>query len=453
MSALDATSAQDNDVSPPNNAAADQGAAPESPFKNKSYFAHWLGTSVSGLGDFFTLIAMPWLVLSYTSDKSVLGMVLALQAVPRAVFILLGGAITDRISAKTTLFVSYILFMTTLLTLSALLLSNGLSLWMIYGFALSLGLISAFSMPASESILPQLVDKAQLPAGNAGLMGTRQISKIIAPVLAGLVIWGVADPAISDSEPDRSGLATAFAVNALTFALALIALWFVKPRQVETPPHTASIFSSVSSGFRYLFADMGLVTIILYMCCLTFFAVGPLTITIPLFAEERLQNGALDFGLLFTINGIGALFGYIIGPKIKQPKPAQLGLLVFGVDLVAGAAVFLFGGANSMLSAGPCLAIIGICNSISMVVAFSWIQQRIAPQMMGRAMSLMMFAVMGLTPISMATTGFLIDLYSLTYVIYGAGIAIMAIGLLGMSIPGVRGFAAKEAKNAHLVLN
>jgi MFS family permease len=58
----------------------------------------FVGAFTSLLGDQFALIATPWLVLQLTNDPLTLGAVLALEGIPRAVFILFGGAITDRLS-------------------------------------------------------------------------------------------------------------------------------------------------------------------------------------------------------------------------------------------------------------------------------------------------------------------------------------------------------------------
>lgn len=58
------------------------------------------GTSTSLLGDQFALIATPWLVLQLTGDPLALGIVLALEGFPRALFMLLGGAVTDRLSPR-----------------------------------------------------------------------------------------------------------------------------------------------------------------------------------------------------------------------------------------------------------------------------------------------------------------------------------------------------------------
>jgi hypothetical protein len=56
------------------------------------------GSGISLLGDQFVLIATPWLVLQLTDNS----LVLALEGIPRAVLMLLGGAITDRLSPLVT---------------------------------------------------------------------------------------------------------------------------------------------------------------------------------------------------------------------------------------------------------------------------------------------------------------------------------------------------------------
>jgi MFS family permease len=64
------------------------------------------GSATSLLGDQFALIATPWLVLKLTGDPLALGLVLALEGLPRAVFMLLGGAITDRLSPRLVMLIS-----------------------------------------------------------------------------------------------------------------------------------------------------------------------------------------------------------------------------------------------------------------------------------------------------------------------------------------------------------
>lgn len=66
----------------------------------------WIGQGISVLGDQFYLIALPWLVLQLTGDALAVGTVLALVAFPRAVFMLVGGALIDRFSPPNVMLAS-----------------------------------------------------------------------------------------------------------------------------------------------------------------------------------------------------------------------------------------------------------------------------------------------------------------------------------------------------------
>src|SRR5690349_17376118 len=71
-----------------------------SPWGDRNF--RWLmaGGALSMTGDQFTLIALPWLVLELSGDPLALGVVIALMGIPRAVFILVGGAVVDRHSPQ-----------------------------------------------------------------------------------------------------------------------------------------------------------------------------------------------------------------------------------------------------------------------------------------------------------------------------------------------------------------
>lgn len=105
----------------------------------------WLmaGGLVSALGDQFTLIALPWLVLKMTGDPFTLGLVIAVMSIPRAIFILFGGALVDRYSPKRVLMLTKYANAALLGALAAMVLSNHVSLPAVLALALGLGLASA----------------------------------------------------------------------------------------------------------------------------------------------------------------------------------------------------------------------------------------------------------------------------------------------------------------------
>lgn len=66
----------------------------------------WLGESISALGDQFYLVALPWLTLQMTGSGLALGTVLMAAAIPRALFVLVGGALSDRAAPRALILAS-----------------------------------------------------------------------------------------------------------------------------------------------------------------------------------------------------------------------------------------------------------------------------------------------------------------------------------------------------------
>jgi MFS family permease len=129
-----------------------------------------VGAFISLLGDQFALIATPWLVLQLTNDPVALGTVLALEGIPRAVFILFGGAITDRLSPRRVMLIANMIrfFLTAFMALVVF--SGVVQVWMLYVFGLLFGIVAGFAIPAETSIVPMLVDEQELQAGNLIMM-------------------------------------------------------------------------------------------------------------------------------------------------------------------------------------------------------------------------------------------------------------------------------------------
>src|SRR5437762_1781086 len=75
-------------------------AAPVHPLRNPQYRKLLIGSSISFVGDQFYLVALPWLVLQQTGSAVAMSTVLMAGAIPRAVLMLMGGVLTDRISPR-----------------------------------------------------------------------------------------------------------------------------------------------------------------------------------------------------------------------------------------------------------------------------------------------------------------------------------------------------------------
>src|SRR4051812_25618759 len=161
----------------------------------------WLigGSAISLLGDQFTIVALPWLVLRLTGDPGAVGLVLALVGVPRAVLLLVGGAAVDRFSPRRVLMLTKYVN-TVLLAVLAIGVQQGLlGLPAIAMLSLALGVSTAFSLPSGSSILAHALPPALLPGANGAVMSARQLSMFLGPLLAGLLIALFGDAAHGSS--------------------------------------------------------------------------------------------------------------------------------------------------------------------------------------------------------------------------------------------------------------
>ncbi|HJL62019.1 MAG TPA: MFS transporter, partial [Pseudomonadales bacterium] len=190
--------------------------------KSRNFLLLWAGSLISMVGDAFSMIALPWLVIQLTDNAFTLGTVMATAAIPRALFILVGGALADRFSPRRVIMDTKILYLVLVTMLSALVISESIEMWMVYVFALLIGAVGAFAFPAQSAILPQLVDKDELQVANSVMGGTAQICFLVGPALAGglIVILSGGDLTnlSADSPPDDlRAIGTVFAIDAITF--------------------------------------------------------------------------------------------------------------------------------------------------------------------------------------------------------------------------------------------
>src|SRR5262249_29772015 len=117
----------------------------------------WIGQGVSLFGDQFYLVALPWLTLQLTGSGLALGTVLVIAGISRAIFQLLGGAVTDRVPALTLMIVSNVARALATAAITALVITGVARLWHLYLLSIIFGMLDAFFVPAYLSVVPILI--------------------------------------------------------------------------------------------------------------------------------------------------------------------------------------------------------------------------------------------------------------------------------------------------------
>jgi MFS family permease len=398
--------------------------------KNYNFRLLWIGQATSLLGDEFFMIALPWLVLKLTDDPLALGTILALIGIPRAIFMLVGGAFADKYSPRGIMLISDILRLALTTLLAVMILTGWLQLWTLYVLALLFGTISGFFSPASGAMIPIMVKPEELTISNSIYQGTSFLTNFVGPVLAGGLIAMFAHSKTAQSSAEMIGIAAAIIVDAFTFLISVVTLVLMKWQGITKPQAETSgnILASIKEGIAFLWDDELLRTILILMVATNFLFVGPILVGIPVLADMRLTGGAAAYGTVISAFGGGNLLGILLTGSLIQVLRKHLGALMVAVIACFGLALALMGMVSSTLVACVILLIVGVGNGVLEITVITSIQRKTPKEMLGRVMSLILLANVGLVPISQALSGAFIKL-SLTGLFVGAGILMVLVSV------------------------
>jgi predicted MFS family arabinose efflux permease len=319
--------------------------------------------------------------------------------------------------------------------LAALVAMNLIQLWMLYALALFFGLADAFFFPAQSAIVPELVGKDQLQQGNAVIQGTATLSLIVGPILAGAVIsWLDGDVTHS-----ISGIALAFGLDSLSFIASIIMLSMMRIENASARTERAEggVFASIREGLLYVWNDATLKIVFPIVMGLNILINGPFAVGIPVVARTRFPEGVAAFGLIMSLFGSGALLGIGLAGVLPKPSKKLLGTISLSVISVMGIGLAAIGLATTMYIAATSALVMGIANGYANIMLITWLQQKVVPEMTGRIMSLVMFAAIGLNPVSTALAGALIGMNA-TVLLVCAGSLMTLFTLAAAFSPAVR---------------
>jgi MFS family permease len=258
----------------------------------------WLLASswVSNLGDGIALSAGPLLVASQTHDPLLVALATLLQRLPWLLFGLQAGALADRMNRR--LLVAVVdLTRAGVLGLLCLSIATGVvSVPVVLGALFVLGTTEVFADTTSQTLLPMLVDRNDLPLANARL----QVGFITVNQLAGAPIGAAMFAA---------GAVWPFLAQAVLVALgAVLVLQLVLPSPVrETGPRTR-MRKDIAEGLAWVVHNPAVRTLVLtiFIFNITF---GAAWSVLVLYAQQRLHLGAVGFGLITTCSAVGGLIG------------------------------------------------------------------------------------------------------------------------------------------------
>ena len=379
----------------------------------------WIGAFVSSIGTWTQDVALSWLIQERYHDPRYLGLRQFSAEAPLLAFMVLGGAVADRIDRRRILLTSQVIQMLMATALGLLYATGHLGIEAIVLIAFLTGLAQSQSAPTYQAVLTSIVPAASIP--NAVALNSLQfnLSRFIGPAIAALLLA-------------RAGTGPCFLVNALSFVAVIAALWSIRIPMPAPVGERQSLGESLKDGFRYLRGDPTLRRLTL-LAFLGSFCAFPLLTLLPAIADLRLGAGAAGYSALLAAFGLGAIVGAITtAHRGKVEGRGRLLLAAFaGHGLLATAAMASRVTPLTMVLLFAC----GVCVVTAFSTLNSLVQEQAPDALRGRVLSLFGVAFRGGGPLGSLLAGFLAKTFGVPVVLgtYSMALVVVAVAAYGWS--------------------
>jgi predicted MFS family arabinose efflux permease len=342
---------------------------------NRSFRRLWCGLAVSMAGDWFRIIALYHLVLELTGASGLaLGGILIAQSLSMFLLSPVAGVLADRLSRKAIMIGTDLIRAG--LTLGFLGITTADRVWLAYVLTAVIMAVSSFFSPALMATLPNLTRREELVAANALTSATWAAMLAIGSGLGGLVTAAL-------------GTSAAFGIDAATYVISalFIASISISARTSEAsdaaPEAPHSGWQTFVSGLHYM-KDRPLIRRLLSVKAWSAGVGGSIVLLSTLFAENVFQAGVIGMGLVYTVRGIGAVFGPIVARRIVGENPDAM-YRAIGVAFFIMAGLFLlFSRMPTLLSASVVLCAATMASNILWVFSSTLLQLSVPDAYRGR---------------------------------------------------------------------
>ena len=349
-------------------------AAIVSAFSNRNYAVYASTNILSHFGSWIQRVAMGWLAWELEKSGYWLGVVAVAELVPAVILAPLAGAIADRVNRLRGIQGTQFLAMVQAIILAGIAISGNATIGWLVGLAFARGVIMSFNQPLRFSILPSLVERKDLSSAIGINSLSFNLSRVLGPAVAALIIaqWDAG---------------TAFAVNAVSYFIFIVALFFIrldnpylpKPRSFKNLP------PEIIEGIRYCIQMPGIAPLFILMSVVAMCGRAYAEL-LPGFAGLVFDSGVDGLGWLHAAIGVGAVLGSVI--LARRSSVEGLTRIVAWMVLVVGLGLIAFSATDNLWIGMFCVAVTGLGMTFVGVGEQQLLQNAVSGEVRGRVMSL-----------------------------------------------------------------
>ncbi len=350
-----------------------------SPLKNRVFRSLWVATVISNIGHWMHEVGAAWLMTDLSDSPFMVALIQTSLTLPFFFFALPAGVLTDLLDRRKYLLTIQIGAVVAAGALAIVGMTAGYSPIMLLVFSFLLGLATAMTAPAWQAVVPELVDKSELPSAVAlNGMGIN-IARAIGPAAAGLLVA-------------MSGPTLVFGLNAISFVYISWVLWRWKrpvKKQSLPPEH---FWAAVVTGLRFIFHAPEFRAVLYRIGCFMISA-SAVWALLPVVARRELGLNATEYGVMLGALGAGAI-ALASQVTVLKKKLSPAGMITMGGFVFAGVTVAL-GLVQNFWILLP-IMFLGGASWLSLLSTFNvGAQATLPPWVRGRALSVYLLIFFG----------------------------------------------------------
>ena len=385
--------------------------------RHRDFGLFWSAAAVSSIGTRMQLVTVPFVLDQLTHSSTWVGVGAFATFFPVVVFGPLSGSLADRFSKRTVL-----------LSSQSVMLVGALALWLVWlsgsarpGVILACVLVVAVGNGVNQApwhaFIVELVPAERML--DAVRLNSLQVTvaSAIGPAVAGVLLAAF-------------GAATAFLVNALSFAVVIGALLAIRGGGTVHAQDAGSVIAHFREGLAFVLGRRALSLTMLAALTYGLFGSGVMQMVEPI-SRHVLNVGPAGFGVLVASYGIGALAGSLVVVRIgdvpRRSRMALVGLILFGASEI------LLGLAPGYAVGLVALVLMGVNHILVTVPLTTSVQATVDDQFRGRAMSIFFMAMVAGLSVGAIVAGVLADQVGLRPTIIGAGVAMICFALFAIT--------------------
>lgn len=382
--------------------------------KHRDFKLFFSGQAISATGRWIQKIALSWLIYRLTGSAAMLGLINLAGGAAALPFALLGGALADRISRRSILVAVYAWMLLQALALAALVGSGAVEVWHLFVLEMFLGAARAIEIPTRQAYLLDTVGREDLSSAVGLDKAIGNLTRLVGPSLAGVIVATV-------------GEATAFLLNAVTFAAGALSVAFM--RVLARPARRAgrSVAGDLRDSVAFL-RTQPTIQALLALVGISAFLAMPYVILLPVFAKDVLAASAapvssaicdglgslvdcqspeaVPFGLLMGAVGLGALVGSIF---VAGSSGRRRGAWLTLGNLLLPVAVAGFAASRSFALSLVALTVVGFAAILQTALANILLQLLIPDNYRGRLLALYAVVFQGMMQLGGVQAGFVTE--------------------------------------------